>query len=150
MTARTNITLITIMLISVSASFARGEDLKKVLEKFKKGEAVLLDVREEVEWKKGHLAGATLAPFSKIAFDPECRKIIAALPPGKEVYTYSSTGKRAFFAANYLQDRNGQPATALKVTYQAMLAAGFKAADLRPKGFLQQLKEQEEKDLGKK
>ncbi|UUO05672.1 rhodanese-like domain-containing protein [Blastopirellula sp. J2-11] len=150
MTARTNMTLIAMMLISVSASIARGEDLKQVLEKFKQGKAVLLDVREEVEWKKGHLAGATLAPFSKIAFDPECRKIIAALPPGKEVYTYGDTNRLAFFAANYLEQRNGQPATALRVRYSALVAAGFKEADLRPKGFLQQLKEQEEKELGKK
>ncbi|PQO26853.1 rhodanese-like domain-containing protein [Blastopirellula marina] len=149
MTTRTNITLVAITLLCVTAGWAQAEDLKKILEKFENDEAVLLDVREEVEWKKGHLEGATLAPFSKIAFDPECKKIIAALPPGKEVYTYSNQGKRAFFAANYLSERNGQPATALKAGYRALIAAGFKDADLRPKGFLEQIREQEEKDLGK-
>lgn len=149
MTIRTNFTLVAITLLCVMASQAQAEDLKKLLERFKKDEIVLLDVREEVEWKKGHLEGAVLAPFSKIAFDPECKKIIAALPEGKDVYTYSNAGKRAYFAANYLSERNGQPATALKATMQAMIAAGFKEADLRPKGFLEQIREQEAKELGK-
>ncbi|MFI4875152.1 MAG: rhodanese-like domain-containing protein, partial [Blastopirellula sp. JB062] len=150
MTNRTIITLFAVVLLGVSANSAWAQDLKKVLEKFKKQEAVLLDVRELVEWKKGHLEGAILAPFSQIGFDPTARKIVASLPPGKEVYTYSKSGRTAFFAANYLSERNGQPATALQVSYQALLDAGFEPADLRPKGFLQQLKEKEEKDLGQK
>ncbi|TWT29473.1 rhodanese-like domain-containing protein [Blastopirellula retiformator] len=149
MTIRTNITLVAIMLLGVIASQTQAEDLKKLLARFEKDEIVLLDVREGVEWKKGHIEGAMLAPFSRIAFDPECRKIIASLPEGKDVYCYSNAGKRAFFAANYLSERNGQPATALKASMQSLISAGFKEADLRPKGFLEQIKEQEAKDLGK-
>jgi rhodanese-related sulfurtransferase len=78
----------------------RETDIPTVLARLKKGEKLLLvDVREESEWAKGHVAGAIHLGKGVIERDAEC-----ALPDKKaEIILYCGGGFRSALAADNLQ-----------------------------------------------
>lgn len=60
-------------------------------------DAVLLDVREDVEYQSGHIPGATLQPLSRID------QIEGAVPDkNRKIYVYCHSGKRASEAVYYM------------------------------------------------
>jgi NADPH-dependent 2,4-dienoyl-CoA reductase/sulfur reductase-like enzyme/rhodanese-related sulfurtransferase len=59
--------------------------------------AVLLDVREPIEFKKGHVAGAVHMPLNEV------RARMAELPRDRGIRTYCYGGQRSYIAARTLQ-----------------------------------------------
>ena len=101
--------------VTLMAQSASG--LNEVKDKVTKGQARLVDVREEDEWKEGHLKDATLVPLSKITkgLDAGTLKDLKAKP----VYVHCRAGIRAQKAAALLKAA-GVDATALKATYDEL------------------------------
>lgn len=92
-------------------------DLKSVRDKVAQGQARLLDVREEDEWREGHLKYATLVPLTRITkgLDAGTLKDLKAKP----VYVHCKAGIRAQKAAVLLKAA-GVDATALKAPYDEL------------------------------
>lgn len=72
---------------------------QKILEQVKNNEIILLDVRENLEWQAGHIAGAKHIPLGKIN-DLTTRDFSKNLP----IYTYCRSGGRAGVAESILHD----------------------------------------------
>ena len=78
--------------------FFKKQDINSYIEEYKaKDEAVLLDVREEDEYKAGHIPGAVNVPLSTISG--------ANLRWNKEtsIYVYCLSGARSGKAVRFLQ-----------------------------------------------
>jgi rhodanese-related sulfurtransferase len=88
------------------------------------GKAVLVDVREEGEWKDGHLKDARLLPLSNIKKGVPAEKLKRTLPPGNVVYLHCGSGVRCLAAADLLK-KQGYDVRPLKDGYEALLKAGF-------------------------
>ncbi|HEX3132441.1 MAG TPA: rhodanese-like domain-containing protein, partial [Planctomycetota bacterium] len=65
------------------------------------GTAVLVDVREQDEWDKGHLKVASLLPLSLLK--KEGAEIPATLPKDKPIYLHCKAGGRCLKAAEILK-----------------------------------------------
>ncbi|MES4891269.1 rhodanese-like domain-containing protein [Streptomyces sp. NPDC096012] len=88
--------------------------------------AVLLDVREQVEWDAGHAPGALHTPLSRLATG-------AALPAaaqGRPLVVICRSGNRSQRAAGLLAER-GAEAVDVKGGMQAWAAAGHPVVDGR-------------------
>jgi len=109
------------------ATLGFAVDLKELKKDVDQGKAVLLDVREEVEWKKAHLTKAELVPLSSIATDKHARKAIEKFTsdPDLKIYTYCQSGRRSVLAADMFK-RVDAKVTPIKQSYQDLLDAGFK------------------------
>jgi phage shock protein E len=86
--------------------------------------AVLIDVRETLEWNSGHVAGAVSLPFSEIERKKIAPEVLAKLPKDRILYTYCLVGMRSKKAATILEKR-GYEVRALKPGYDDLLKAGF-------------------------
>ena len=73
-------------------TLAPGE-VKAVLDKDKKGEFLLLDVRQPEEYEAGHIPGAMLIPLGELEGRRE------ELERGKKIITYCRSGHRSMAAA---------------------------------------------------
>ena len=102
-------------------------DLKELKKEVDDGKAVLLDVREEVEWKKAHLTKAELVPLSSIATDKHAKKAIEKYTkdPDVKIYTYCQSGRRSVLAADMFKRVNAK-VEAITQSYQDLVDAGFK------------------------
>lgn len=98
------------------------EEVKKRVEDKK---AVLVDVRELVEWNKGHVAGAVHLPWRAMQEKPDDPKIKEKLEKGMIVYTYCEVGYRSLKAGAIL-NKMGYEIRPLKPGYQDLIKAGFK------------------------
>lgn len=119
----------------LSTTLCYAVDLEELKKQVDEGQAVLLDVREEVEWKKAHLSKAELVPLSSIATDKHARKAIEKYTkdPEVKVYAYSRTGRRSVLAADMFK-RVDAKVIAITQSYQELLDAGFKETkDTDPK-----------------
>jgi rhodanese-related sulfurtransferase len=58
--------------------------------------ALMLDVRDPVEYKRGHIEGAANLPLDRI------RDRIGELPRDREIWTYCFVGQRSYYAARAL------------------------------------------------
>jgi rhodanese-related sulfurtransferase len=90
--------------------------------------AVLVDVREQSEWDKGHLRDARLLPLSQLKEAPDPRQIGATIPKGQPVYIHCRAGRRCLLAAEVLQ-KLGYEVRPLKAGYDDLVEAGFPKAD---------------------
>lgn len=110
-----------------------AEDLQQILKLVEEDKALLLDLREKVEWDKGHLKGAQLTSFSRFALEKEVKKVVAGLPPAdeKQIFLYCQNGRMAQIGANILK-KHGAEVTPLKAGYTQLLAAGFEKASSKP------------------
>lgn len=109
----------------------RGEEAKQndksladVQKEIKEGKAVIVDVREQNEWDKGHLKAASLIPLSTLKSG---KADLAALPKDKTIYTHCVVGKRSLAAAQILIDK-GYHATSIKEGYADLVKSGFEDA----------------------
>lgn len=89
-------------------------------------QAVILDVREEDEWRKGHLSGARLLPLSRLEAGMQPADIARLLPKDKIIYCHCALGGRCLEAASILQPL-GYDVRPLKPGYAALVQAGFPA-----------------------
>src|SRR4030095_3723997 len=82
----------------VPGAVCRAEHTTDSLDAVKKSladeKAVLVDVREEAEWKGGHLKGATDPDLSDLRAGVPADRIKATLPPGSVVYLHCASGRR--------------------------------------------------------
>lgn len=102
------------------------DDVKKNIAEEK---AVLVDVRSEEEWKKGHIDGAVFLPVTSLrAKTNDPKQLEKKLPKDKILYTYCVVGMRSKTAA-YSLEQAGFKVRALKPGYDDLLKAGFKKAE---------------------
>ncbi len=95
------------------------------------GKAVLVDVRSQEEWSKGHLEGSIFLPVTSLQkHSYDSQKVEKTLPPKKDkkiLYTFCVVGMRAKQAGIVLE-REGYIVRALKPGYEELIKAGFKQA----------------------
>lgn len=89
--------------------------------------AVIVDVREESEWKDGHLKGATLLPLSALKAGLSAEKLKEKLGDAKVLYLHCGSGKRCLTAADLLK-KQGYDVRPLKDGYADLVKAGFEKA----------------------
>ena len=108
---------------------------QQVLDELASGEAIVIDVREPVEWEE-HIEGAYEIPRGLIEFvaDPECGPILPPtlkfeLDPQRRVVTYCNTGARATLAALTLKRMGFERAANLDGGLAAWKEAGLPTAE---------------------
>lgn len=89
--------------------------------------AVLVDVREKSEWKRGHIEGAVLLPLSEIRRGIDAESLAKRLPKKRIVYTHCAVGVRSCTAADLIV-KFGYDVRPLKPGFQDLLEAGFEKA----------------------
>ncbi len=122
--------LLSVLFATVAARAAEHtkDSLDKVQKNLADDKAVIIDVREPGEWKRGHLEAAQLVPLSelrRVKSDPATReKVEKALPKDRIIYCHCASGVRVLSAASILG----------KLGYDVRpLSSGFN--DLRDAGF---------------
>jgi hydroxyacylglutathione hydrolase len=83
------------------------------------GEAVLVDVREESEWKAGRIPGSIHVPLGEL----RSRRSIG-VPEGEEIMLVCRSGARSAFAATILSS-DGRGAANLKGGVKAWIREGL-------------------------
>jgi rhodanese-related sulfurtransferase len=78
------------------------ESHAEIRAKLDRGEAVLLDVREQDEWDASHLAQAFLVPISELANQATREAALNKIPKDKPVYCHCYRGGRAMQCAQFL------------------------------------------------
>ena len=123
---RSRIGLLLALLVSPLALLA-AEHTKDSLETIQKATAdktaVLVDVREEAEWKEGHVVGATFLPLSVLK-EASAEAVAKKLPKDKIVYTYCRAGRRSL-AAGELLEKLGYDVRPLKPGFEELIQGGF-------------------------
>jgi rhodanese-related sulfurtransferase len=112
---------------SVSAAEHTKDTLQTVKQGLKSGKAILIDVREEAEWKAGHLKTARLVPLSQLRDKAARDKLAKTLPKKKIIYCHCRSGGRVLIAADILV-RDGFDIRPLKTGYAGLVKAGFPPA----------------------
>lgn len=92
------------------------------------GKAVLLDVRTQAEWDRGHIADAIHVPLDQITKGTG----LDVLPKDKVIYTFCEIGKRSLTAGRVLAKREFT-VRVLKPGYQDLLKAGFQKGESKEK-----------------
>jgi phage shock protein E len=87
-------------------------------------QAVLVDVREVIEWRQGAIAGAVLLPLSELGSGLSKEEVAERLPAGRIVYTYCAAGVRSCIAADFLVPA-GYDVRPLSPGYADLIEAGF-------------------------
>lgn len=105
------------------------DSLEVVKQNVEKKKAVLVDVRSEEEWNKGHIEGAVFLPVTSLRAKGGAPKEIEKKLPDKKliVYTYCVVGMRSKTAAFPL-GKHGYEVRPLKPGYDDLLKAGFAKA----------------------
>lgn len=124
-----------VLILLVSATARSAEHTKDSLELVKKNlaekKAVLIDVREPGEWKRGHLEQAELVPLSelkKMGQDAGVReKLTGKLPKDKIIYCHCGSGFRVRTAGDIL-GKLGYDIRPLAAGFDDLREAGFPAA----------------------
>lgn len=99
-------------------------EVKKAVENNK---AVLIDVREEDEWKDGHIQDAKHLALSDLKAGVTAEKLKVLFPTGKIVYLHCAAGGRCRKAADLLKAARYETRP-LKPGYDDLLEAGFPKA----------------------
>jgi rhodanese-related sulfurtransferase len=121
-----------VLLCSISLGAEHTDDsLERVKQNLAAKKAVLIDVRETGEWKRGHLKDAQLVPLSelkKLPSDPAvAQKVDKALPKDRIIYCHCAGGVRVLPAADIL-GKLGYDIRPLSAGYGDLLEAGFEPA----------------------
>ncbi len=113
---------------ALSATASAADHTTDSLETVKKavsgGKAILVDVREESEWKDGHLKDARHVPLSELKAGIPAEKLKKTLPPDSILYLHCASGKRCLAAADLLK-KHGYEVRPLKDGYESLLKNGF-------------------------
>jgi rhodanese-related sulfurtransferase len=118
-----------VTLVSANSPRANIEFTKDSLATIRKsvsaGKAVLVDVRSEQEWKRGHIEGSIFVPVTSLRKGGDPKALAKTLPKKKILYTFCVVGMRAKMAA-YELGKHGYTVRAVKPGYEDLLKAGFK------------------------
>ena len=101
------------------------DSLKVVKERVTAKKAILVDVRDIVEWNDGHIEGAVHLPFRDLQDKFDEKVLREKLPKGSIVYTYCVVGFRSLKAGKIIE-KYGYDIRPLKPGYKELLEAGFK------------------------
>jgi len=112
--------------IAVAAEHTK-DSLDTVKKNLKEKQAILIDVREEPEWKDGHLQDARLVPLSKLRDAEKQAAATKELPKDKIIYCHCAAGRRSLEAGDLLK-KQGFDVRPLKPGYKDLLNAGFPKA----------------------
>jgi phage shock protein E len=100
------------------------DTLETIRGRIEEKKAVLVDVRDLVEWNAGHIQGAKHLPWrelqEKLKEDDVAKKISKDLI----IYTHCAVGYRSLRAAKILK-KYGYDVRALKPGYEELVKAGF-------------------------
>lgn len=117
--------------IAAMAGPAFAEHTKDSLDTVKRAvaekKAILVDVREEEEWKQGHVVGARLLPLSVLEKGVKAEDVAKIIPEDTIVYCHCLAGGRCLEAAKILAPL-GYDVRALKPGYPQLEKAGFPTA----------------------
>ncbi|MDA8141285.1 MAG: FAD-dependent oxidoreductase [Desulfobacteraceae bacterium] len=80
----------------IAANVLRGDAPVSHWEEIGDTNALILDVREPIEYKRDHVEGATPLPLEQI------RDRIGELPKEREIWTYCFVGQRSYYASRML------------------------------------------------
>jgi len=114
--------------LQVRSAETTNEPLATVQKNVEDKKAVIVDVREQAEWDKGHVEGAIFLPLSELRQGVDATALAKRVPKDKIIYTHCVVGKRSLTAANILEGL-GYTVRSLKPGYKEMVAAGFKSAE---------------------
>ena len=104
------------------------DSLELVQKRLKKKEAVLIDVREKLEWDEGHLSDAKLVPLSVVKAGKLDEQMKKSLPKDKPIYCHCRSGGRVLMFTKLLREK-GYDIRPLRFGYSRLLEAGFKKAE---------------------
>jgi rhodanese-related sulfurtransferase len=132
---KSHFALLVLAAIFIAGPLPAAEHTKDALEAIKQNlaekKAVLVDVREQKEWDRGHLEQAVLLPLSELeraAEDSAVKEKLAKdLPKGRIVYCHCARGVRSLMAGGILE-KLGYDVRPLKAGYEELRQAGFPAA----------------------
>jgi phage shock protein E len=126
--------VLTTSLIVLTASFAFAQELTAtkdsiatVKENVQAGKAVIVDVREQVEWDEGHVAGAIHLPKSQLDEKAKLADLVKKLDKSKIIYTHCKAGRRAL-ACGELLKKEGFDVRPLKPGFQELIEGGLEKA----------------------
>ena len=112
----------------LSAAATAADHTTDSLETVKKpvsgGKAILVDVREEGEWKDGHIKNARHLALSDLKAGIPAEKLKKILPTGSTVYLHCASGKRCLAAADLLK-KHGYDVRPLKDGFESLVKDGF-------------------------
>jgi len=124
--------LLALLLLQATSPRSDVEFTKDTLDVIKKNvaaeKAVLIDVRSQEEWNKGHLEGSKFVPVTSLRKGGDPKKLARILPKDKILYTFCVVGMRAKAAA-YELSKQGYTVRAVKPGYDDFVKAGFKKAE---------------------
>jgi phage shock protein E len=125
-------TVIVVVLAQAAMAIEHTKDsLDKVKEQIGAKKAILIDVREQSEWDKGHLQDAQLLPLGELkraAADPSAKdKVIQSIPQNRIVYCHCAKGVRALMAGKILESL-GYDVRPLSAGFDQLRDAGFPVA----------------------
>ncbi len=72
-----------------------NDSLETVWKNVTEGKAILVDVRDLVEWNSGHVRKAVLLPWRDLQSKQGEKLILEKLPKDKIIYTYCAVGYRS-------------------------------------------------------
>ena len=119
--------LIAFIYSPIHAADLSNDPLPTVQENVATHKAVLVDVREQGEWKAGHIEGAISLPLSSLEKGGDTSALEQQVPKDKIVYTHCVMGVRALKAAGILE-KLGYNVRPLKDGYEDLVKAGFAKA----------------------
>jgi phage shock protein E len=108
-----------------------NDSLAEVKQNVTKGDAVLVDVRSQQEWNRGHIEGTIFLPVDSLRKKPDPKMLAKKLPKKKIIYTFCVVGMRAKTAAIKLEQQ-GYTVRALEPGYDELIEAGFEKAAHTP------------------
>ncbi|MEQ1829238.1 MAG: rhodanese-like domain-containing protein [Pirellula sp.] len=101
------------------------DSLDTVKKNVRKGDAILVDVRDHVEWNAGHVRDAIHLPWRDLQ-GKKVDEMLEKLPKDKIIYTYCAVGYRSSRAGKIIakQKFDVRP---LKPGFEELVKAGFEA-----------------------
>ncbi len=112
---------------TVVAAEHTTDSLETVKERLQSKQAILLDVREPVEWEQGHLKQASPLALSKLRKGVPADELKKLLAGDRIIYAHCFAGVRCLEAAERLKTL-GYDVRPLKPGYKDLVNAGFETA----------------------
>lgn len=101
------------------------DSLETVKKNVSEGKAILVDVRDLVEWNAGHVRNAMHLPWRDLQ-GKKVDQLIDKLPKDKIVYTYCAVGYRSSRAGKIIA-KHKLDVRPLKPGFEELVKAGFEA-----------------------
>ncbi len=102
------------------------DSLDTVKKKVTEGDAILVDVRDLVEWNSGHVRDAIHLPWRELQGKKGDQLLLDKLPKDKIIYTYCAVGYRSSRAGKIIA-KHKFDVRPLKPGFEELVKAGFQA-----------------------